>query len=195
MKRLLLPPLLLLALAAGCGEGKAKRSAATGVGGAQQTANPSPTSSRALPALTGRIVDGADILSPATEKEVAARLAALEAKTSDQVVVVTVPSLRGEAIEAFSMRLGNGWGVGREELDNGVLLIVAPGERKTRVAVGSGLEGLLTNARSAEIVEGLVARFKHGGYDEGVSVGVGEIIRTLESDTRRPQPRPVPNVA
>ena len=181
--------MLLAALAVGCRESGANRSAdAAAASDARPFVSPVATGSLPLPALTGRIVDSANILSPATESEVGGRLAALEAKTSDQLVVVTVPSLGGETIEAYSMRLGNGWGVGREDLDNGVLLIVAPTERRTRIAVGTGLEGLLTNARSAEIVEQLVARFKHGGYDEGVSVGVGEIIRTLESDTGRPKP-------
>ncbi|MGZ8999165.1 MAG: TPM domain-containing protein [Allosphingosinicella sp.] len=195
MNRLLIAPLLLAVLAAGCEEGEANRSSDAAVGAAQPVANLPPTTTFALPALTGRIVDGANILSPTTEKDVGARLAALEAKTSDQVVVVTVPTLRGETIEAFSMRLGNGWGVGRKDLGNGVLLIVVPGDRKTRIGVGKGLEGLLTNARSAEIVEGLVARFKDGKYDEGVATGVGEIIRTLESETRRPIPLIVPSVA
>lgn len=196
MNRLLLAPLLLAALAAGCRESEANRSAdAVAAAEAPPTANASSAAPLPLPALTGRVVDEADILSPATEKDVGERLAALEAKTSDQLVVVTVASLRGETIEAFSMRLGNGWKVGREELDNGVLLIIAPNERVTRVGVGSGLEGLLTNGRSAEIVQGLIARFKTGKYDEGVEFGVGEIIRTLESDSKRPRPGPAPTVA
>lgn len=189
MNRFLLAPLLLAALAAGCRESGANRSPdAVAAAEARPLVSPAATGNLPLPELTGRVVDSANILSPTTESEVGARLAALEAKTSDQLVVVTVPDLGGETIEAVSMRLGNGWGVGREDLDNGVLLIVAPTERKTRIAVGTGLEGLLTNARSAEIVQEVVARFKLGGYDEGVSVGVGEIIRTLESDTSRPKP-------
>lgn len=189
MKRLLLAPLLLAALSAGCRDSEANRSAdAVAAAEARPLVSPAAPGSLPLPARTGRVVDSANILSPATESEVGALLAALEAKTSDQLVVVTVPGLGGETIEAYSMRLGNGWGVGRADLDNGVLLIVAPIERKTRIAVGTGLEGLLTDARAAEIVEQLVARFRHGGYDEGVSVGVGEIIRTLESDTSRPKP-------
>jgi len=189
VNRLLIAPLLLAAFAAGCGQSEANRSADSAA------AAPLATTVPALPARTGRIVDGANILSTATETEVVARLAALEAKTSDQLVVVTVPSLGTETIEAYSMRLGNGWGVGRKELDNGILLVVAPNDRVTRISVGTGLEGLLTNARSAKIVEGLVAQFKVGKYDKGVSDGVGEIIRTLESEMKRPMPLTVPNVA
>ena len=196
MNRFLLAPLLLAALAAGCRESEANRSAdAVAAAEAPAAVNASAPAPLPLPALTGRVVDSANLLSAATEKEVGERLAALEAKTSDQLVVVTVPSLGGETIDTFSMRLGNGWGVGREDLDNGVLLVVAPNERVTRISVGLGLEGLLTNGRSAEIVQGLIARFKTGSYDEGVKFGVGEIIRTLESDARRPRPGPRPTVA
>ena len=196
MNRFLLAPLLLAALAADCGKGEANNLAnAAAVEATQPAVKLPPAATLPLPALTGRVMDGANILSAATEKSLDTRLAAFEAKTSDQIVVVTVASLGGETIEAYSMRVGNGWGIGREDLDNGVLLIVAPNERVTRIAVGLGLEGLLTNGRSAEIVEGLIARFKTGNYDEGVKFGVGEIIRTLESDARRPRPGPKPTVA
>ena len=193
MNRLLFPLLILLA-AAGCREGDSGGSAnasANAAAAVQPVVGPLLN----LPRLTGRVVDQAGILSAPTESEVSAKLAALEAKTSDQLVVVTVPGLGNETIEDFGRRLGNGWGLGTEPLDNGVLLIVAPRERMTRIAVGNGLEGLLTDARSAEIVKGLVARFKVGDYDAGVAFGVGEIVRTLESESRRPMPLKMPNVA
>jgi uncharacterized protein len=190
VKRFLLP--LLILLAASCGEGEAARSA-----NESRPATPQSVVSpmRTLPALTGRVVDEADILSAPTESALISRLAALEAKTSDQLVVVTVPDLGGESIETFGLRLGNGWGVGREDVDNGVLVIVAPNNRNVRIEVGVGLEGLLTDARAAQIIEGLLPRLRAGDYDGGVAACVGEIVRTLESDTKRPIPRTVPRVA
>jgi uncharacterized protein len=79
-----------------------------------------------LPALTGRVVDRAEILTASAEAELSERLAALEKQTTDQLVVVTVGSLEGERIEDLGLRLGNGWRIGRKGVDNGVLLIVAP---------------------------------------------------------------------
>src|SRR5581483_5381968 len=93
-----------------------------------------------FPALTGRVVDDADLLSPADEQELTDELKALEDKSSDQVVVVTLPSLQGYAIEDYGYRLGRHWGIGTAKLNNGVLLIVAPNERKVRIEVGYGLE-------------------------------------------------------
>lgn len=192
MNRFLLAPLLLAALAAGCGEGEAGRSAdAASPAAAQSIVGPQLT----LPKLTGRVVDQANILSAPAESALSARLAALEAKTSDQLVVVTVPGLGNETIEDFGRRLGNGWGLGDQALDNGVLLIVAPRERMTRIAVGSGLEGLLTDGRAKKIVEAMVLRFKARDFDGGVTTGVDQIVGTLEGETRRPMPLQVPETA
>ena len=99
-------------------------------------ANAEPT----FPALTGRVVDDANLLDPADEQALTADLKALEDKSSDQVVVVTVPSLQGYAIEDYGYQLGRHWGIGTKQLSNGVLLIVAPNERKVRIEVGRGIE-------------------------------------------------------
>jgi hypothetical protein len=101
-----------------------------------------------FPALTGRVVDGAGLLSAAEINELDAKLKAIEDSSSDQVVVVTVSSLQGYSIEDYGLKLGNHWGVGSKELNNGVLLIVAPNERKVRIEVGRGLEATLTDATS-----------------------------------------------
>src|SRR3972149_11166850 len=93
-----------------------------------------------FPALTGRVVDDANLLSASDKAQLTADLKALEDKSSDQVVVVTVPSLQGFTIEDYGYQLGRHWGIGTKELNNGVLLIVAPNERKVRIEVGRGLE-------------------------------------------------------
>lgn len=132
-------------------------------------------------------MDQADILSEGKEAEIAANLAKLEQKTRDQLVVVTTPDLKGETIEQFGLRLGNGWGVGQRELDNGVLLIVAPNERKVRIEVGCGLEALLTNDRASRIIENsLIPRLREGDYERAVKTGVADISTVLLSDRRRP---------
>ncbi|HEX4737003.1 MAG TPA: TPM domain-containing protein [Allosphingosinicella sp.] len=143
-----------------------------------------------LPALTGRVVDNAHVLSDRERARLAARLTALERRTSDQLVVVTLSSLGGAPIEAVGLRLGSGWGIGRAGLDNGVLLIVAPNDHKVRIEVGCGLEGLLTDARAASIIqEKLIPLLRQADYNDAAEVGVASIAAILESDLRRPQPR------
>lgn len=145
---------------------------------------------RTLPALTGRIVDQAELLDPKAEAALTERLAALEKATSDQLVVVTTPGLGGEGIKDYGMRLGNGWGIGQKGLDNGVLLIVAPADRQARIAVGKGLEGLLTDERAARIMDQLVIpNCREGRCERAVTDGVAAIDKLLRSDPKRPRPK------
>ena len=140
-----------------------------------------------LPVLTERLVDNAALLDASTEVALTAKLAALEAATSDQLVVVTVPSLGSETIEALGLRLGNGWGIGQKEKNNGVLLIVAPAERKVRIEVGTGLEPVLTNSASAEIIDQVILpHFRRGNLEEGVVAGTEAIIDKLRATPQRP---------
>ena len=104
------------------------------------------TSSLTFPRLTGRVVDEAGILDAATRAELTQKLADLEAKSTDQLVVVTLRSLQGTSIEDYGYQLGRAWQIGQKGKNNGVLLIVAPNERKVRIEVGYGLEGTLTDA-------------------------------------------------
>ena len=135
------------------------------------------------PQLTGRVVDDADLLSASDIAELDAGLKALEDKSSDQVVVVTLPSLQGFTIEDFGYQLGRHWGIGTKEKDNGVLLIVAPNERKVRIEVGRGLEPLLTDAMSNVIINGaILPRFRSGDYAGGIKEGVKGIELVLTGD-------------
>jgi uncharacterized protein len=137
--------------------------------------------------LTGRVVDDGQIIPPSIEQQLSARSEALEKDTTDQLVVVTLPSLHGATIEQIGLSLGRGWGIGRHDLDNGVLLLVAPNERKVRIEVGYGLERLLTDDRAAKIVRDMVPVFRANDPARAVSLGEEEIIQVLESDKRRPQ--------
>jgi len=136
-----------------------------------------------FPALTGRVVDDADLLSPEDERNLAETLKQLEDKSSDQLVVVTTPSLQGYTIEDYGYRLGRHWGIGTKELNNGVLLIVAPNERKVRIEVGYGLEPILTDALSRVIIDNaILPRFRTGDFSGGIKDGVENIELALTGD-------------
>ena len=133
-----------------------------------------------FPALTGRVVDDANILSPQTRASLTAKLEALETKTSRQLVIVTVPTLQGYEIEDYGYQLGRVWGIGQKGRDNGVLLIVAPNERRVRIEVGYGLEGMLTDALSNVILQTQVLpKFRTGDFEGGVIAGSDALIEQL----------------
>jgi len=136
-----------------------------------------------FPPLTGRVVDNARLLSPADKAALDAELAALEAKSSDQLVVVTTPSLQGYPIEDYGYQLGRAWGIGQKGTNNGVLLIVAPNERKVRIEVGRGLEPQLTDLLSAQIIRNtILPRFKRGDFAGGIKAGVTDIRDVMLGD-------------
>ena len=133
-----------------------------------------------------------NLLSPAEEAQLTTELAALERRTSDQLVIVTVPSLNGRTIEAFGLALGNHWRIGQRGKDNGVLLIVAPAERKVRIEVGYGLEAILTNARAAgdHRPRHAAGASAASAWNEAIAAGTQRIAATLvahESEPRRRQ--------
>jgi uncharacterized protein len=134
----------------------------------------------AFPPLTGRVVDDAGILSPATRERLTSMLAQEEQKTGDQVVVVTLKSLQGYTIEDYGYQLGRHWGIGQKGKDNGALLLIAPHERRVRIEVGYGLEGQLTDAQSRVIIERAIRpAFRRGDYDAGVLAGTAAILDVL----------------
>ena len=134
-----------------------------------------------FPPLTGRVVDQANLLDPATEQALTEKLAALEASSTDQLVVVTVNSLQDQEIEDFGYQLGRHWGIGQKENDGGALLIVAPNERKVRIEVGYGLEGYLTDALSSLIIQNqILPAFRDGDFPGGIEAGTDAIIAQLQ---------------
>ncbi|MET7244841.1 TPM domain-containing protein [Methylobacterium sp. EM32] len=143
-----------------------------------------------LPPLTGRVVDGAGLLRPEERAALAAKLKAHEDKTTDQVVVATVPSLQGTSVEDFSNRLFRAWGLGTKARNNGVLFLIAPAERKVRIEVGYGLEGALTDALSKVIIASAVApKFKAGDFPGGIQAGIDGILGILGGDAAEWQRR------
>ena len=133
-----------------------------------------------FPALSGRVVDQGNFLSPAAENQISQQLKAHEDATTNQVVVVTLPDLQGYSIEDFGYQLGRHWGIGQKDMDNGALLLVSRAERKIRIEVGYGLEGTLTDAISSNIINTVITpAFKKGKFEEGIKQGTTAIIDAI----------------
>lgn len=135
------------------------------------------------PALTGRVVDAANVIGPDIRASLDTKLKGFEEKSGDQVVVATVPSLEGLPIEDYANGLFRHWQLGQKSRDNGVLLLVAPNDRKVRIEVGYGLEGALTDALSSVIIRtAMTPRFKAGDYGGGIEAGIDAILSILAGD-------------
>ena len=136
-----------------------------------------------FPPLTGRVVDNAHVLTPEVQEDLTNKLAALEQKTGNQVVVVTLASLQGDEIEDYGYQLGRAWGIGEKGKNNGALLIVAPAEHKVRIEVGYGLEPVLTDALTSVILQTTVLpKFRTGDVEGGVVDGTNAIAQQLGLD-------------
>ncbi len=142
-----------------------------------------------FPALSGRVVDTAHLLDAGAVQQLDAKLAAFEQASSIQLVVITLPDLQGYEIEEFGYQLGRFWGIGQKDKNNGVLLIVAQAERKVRIEVGYGLEGTLTDALSANIIQTvIVPQFKSGQFSTGIEQGAQAVMAALQGEYQ-PQPQ------
>lgn len=136
-----------------------------------------------VPALTGRIVDNANIITTNDEQEINSLLENLENTNGTQVAVLTIKTLDGESLEDYSMKVAEKWGLGQKEKDNGVLLLVALEERKVRIEVGYGLEGTLTDTKCGLILRNvIIPEFRNGDYSEGILKGVKNITGLLENN-------------
>ena len=136
-----------------------------------------------FPALTGRVVDDANVLSPDVREQLTQKLENLEDRTTRQLVVVTLPSLNGYDIADYGYQLGRNWGIGQKKQNNGVLFIIVPSERKVRIEVGYGLEPILTDALSEVILsERVLPKFRAGDIQGGIVDGTDAIIEQLTLD-------------
>ncbi len=136
-----------------------------------------------FPELTGQIVDNAGLLSAEDRAAIEADLKSLEGKSTDQLVVVTVPSLDGTEIEDYGYQLGRKWGIGQAGKNNGVLLIVAPKERKVRIEVGRGLEPIVTDLMSSLIIQNaILPEFRRGNFSGGIRAGARDVKDVLLGD-------------
>lgn len=134
----------------------------------------------AFPALSGPVVDTAKLLPADVNAALAQKLAAYAQTTGNQLVVVTLPTLNGYDISDYGYQLGRHWGIGQKDKNNGALLIVDVAEKKVRIEVGYGLEGMLTDALSFQIVHNIIApKFKQGDFAGGIVAGTQAILAVL----------------
>jgi uncharacterized protein len=144
-----------------------------------------PLSATALdvPPLAGRVNDHARMLSAAAAQQLEQQLAAFERETSNQVVVLTMPSVQGDTIDQFAIRVVEAWKIGQKGRDNGVLLLIAQSERKVRIEVGRGLQGVLPDITASHIIRDSMRPFlKDGNYELGISAGVNGIIAATKGE-------------
>ena len=140
-----------------------------------------PASAQTFPPLTGRVVDQANLLDPAQEAALTAKLAALETQSQRQFVVATISDLEGYDDSDYGYRLGRAWGIGNKERNDGLLLLVAPSDRKVRIEVGYGLEGIMTDALSHRIIQDkILPAFRSKDYPGGINAGVDSVITQLQ---------------
>jgi uncharacterized protein len=143
-----------------------------------------------VPPLKGYINDYGEMISPAAKRKIEKELRAFEQSDSTQVFVLTIPSLEGEALEDYSMKVAEAWKVGKKGKDNGILLLVANKDRKIRIEVGRGLEGKLTDLASGQIIDLVMKpRFKRGDFEGGFVAGVAAIVDATRGEFKAEQPR------
>jgi uncharacterized protein len=129
------------------------------------------------------------MLSPGASQRLEQTLADFENSDSTQIVVLTITSLEGESLEEYSIKVAEAWKIGRTKLDNGAILLIAKQERKMRIEVGRGLEGVLTDLVSGRIIRGDMApHFKNNDYDSGITAGVSSVIKVVRGEYKA-QPR------
>jgi uncharacterized protein len=141
-----------------------------------------PVAAQTFPALTGRVVDAANILTPQDKAALTRKLDALQQQNSRQLVVATIPSLQRYDIADYGYKLGRAWGIGQKGANNGIILLVAPNDHKVRIEVGYGLEPIMTDALSQDIIDNqILPAFKRGDYAGGINAGVDSIVAQLQA--------------
>jgi len=142
-----------------------------------------PAFADAFPEPEGFVSDFAKILSSETKQELEQQLTQLEKDSTIEIAVVTVDSLGGTTIEDYAVRLFEEWRIGKEDEDNGVLLLIYPSDRKLRLDVGYGLEPLLTDSKAGRVIRNIITpEFKNENYDKGVTEGVAAIIKVVHGE-------------
>ena len=142
-----------------------------------------------VPALKARVNDYADMISPETESLLEERLKKFEESDSTQVVILTINSLEGDAMEDFTIRVAEKWKIGQSKKDNGVILFASRNDRLMRIEVGRGLEGVLTDLLSGRIIDNIIRpKFKAGDFDGGFLDGTGSIINACRGEFKNDSP-------
>jgi uncharacterized protein len=143
-----------------------------------------------IPRLRGYVNDYADMISPAVEAELTAKLESFEASDSTQVVILTIPTLQGEPIEDYSIRVAEAWKIGQARKDNGIIITVSKEDRRMRIEVGRGLEGKLTDLAAGRIIDQVMKpRFREGNFDAGFKAAVSAVIDATRGEFEAEQKR------
>lgn len=136
-----------------------------------------------VPALKGRVNDYGGMISPSAERMIEARLADFEQSESIQIVVLTIQSLKGDALEDFSIKVAESWKPGHKKIDSGALLLVSREDRKIRIEVGYGLEGKLTDLMAGRIIDDIITpEFRAGNFDSGIINGIDAMMSTVKGE-------------
>ena len=158
---------------------------------AQKSGSAQISQTKWVPKLQDRVTDLATVFSKESRRSLIEMLARYEDKTTHQIVVLTIPSLRGESIEFFSLRVTNAWGIGHRGLDNGILVTLALSDRKVRIEVGRGLEHVIPNELAAKIIKtDMVPAFRNGHYAVGIEKGVLSLMKAARRYIVPPEKRP-----
>jgi len=151
---------------------------------------PSSGSSLEVPKLQGYVNDYGDMISPGVEAELTAQLKSFEASDSTQMVILTVPSLQGEPIDDYSIRVAEAWKIGQARKDNGIIITVSKEDRRMRIEVGRGLEGKLTDLAAGRIIDQVMKpRFREGNFDAGFSATVSALMDATRGEFNAEQRR------
>jgi uncharacterized protein len=142
-----------------------------------------PASALDVPLLRGHVNDTAGMLSSGAVQQLEAALTDFEQTDSTQIVVLTIPTLAGENLEEYSIKVAEAWRIGQKGLDNGAIILLSQQERKIRIEVGRGLEGKLTDLMSGQIIRDIITpRLKAGDIDGGIRAGVASIMEVVRGE-------------
>jgi uncharacterized protein len=146
-----------------------------------------------VPPLRGRINDYAGLIPADRAQALEERLGRFEAETGHQIAVLTIPSLKGDSLEDFSIRVAESWKIGKKGFDNGAILLIARDDRKLRIEVGYGLEGVMPDAIASRIIrEVITPRFRSGDFAGGIEAGVDAILKITKGEALPERARPAP---
>jgi uncharacterized protein len=146
-----------------------------------------------VPPLRGRINDYAGLIPADRALALEERLARFEAETGHQIAVLTIPSLKGDSLEDFGIRVAESWKIGKKGFDNGAILLIARDDRRLRIEVGYGLEGVMPDAIASRIIrEVITPRFRSGDYAGGIEAGIDAILKVTKGETLPERARAAP---
>ena len=149
----------------------------------------------AVPPLTARVTDLTGTLTKEQTASLELRLQSFEARKGSQVAVLLVPTTAPEAIEQYALRVAERWKIGRKNVDDGAILVVAKNDRALRIEVGYGLEGALNDATASRIIrEVIMPRFREGDFYGGINAGVDRMLRVIDGEPLPAPASPVPQV-